>query len=299
MSPSSLFAAASDELFGASPEPLPWAGGSAVGGTVSWIGVAGFVFEVDGTRLAVDPFVTRPGPLATLFRPVRPDRALVRRVLGRLDAVFVGHTHYDHAMDLPAVVEASPDVVVHGSATTVELCRRLGVPMGALQEVGHGQRVTVGPFTVETVASRHGLVPVLRHLSPTTLAPRGVPRTPARWPCGAVHAYRIEVADRAFHLHGSAGIDEAALAGQPTADVLIACLAARQGTPSYLDRLVQQLRPSLLIPSHHDNFFRPLTRPPRPLPRLDWSAFRAEAARLATVYGTRVHRLPFGLPVPI
>lgn len=88
---------------------------------MSWIGVAGFVFEVDGTRLAVDPFVTRPGPLATLFRPVRPDRALVRRVLGRLDAVFVGHTHYDHAMDLPAVVEASPDVVVHGSATTVEL----------------------------------------------------------------------------------------------------------------------------------------------------------------------------------
>ena len=47
-------------------------------------------------------------------------------------------------------------------------------------------------------------------------------------------------------------------ARQEPVDVVIACLAARQGTPDYLARLGRQLRPKVFIPCHHDNFLKPV-----------------------------------------
>jgi L-ascorbate metabolism protein UlaG (beta-lactamase superfamily) len=268
-----------------------------LGGTLTWTGVAGLILEFEGHRLAIDPFVSRPGLARSLLSRPRPDRALVSRSFPGLEAVLVGHTHYDHAMDLSAVVEASPRAVVYGSAMTIELCRRSGVGVDALREAGDGDRVEVGPFSVDVVGSEHGVVPVLRWLDPGRLPRRGAPRVAWRFPCGPVLAFRVEVEERSFHIHGSAGIDDSALAGQPPADVLVACLAARQGTPEYLDRLARVLRPKVLIPSHHDSFLRPLSRPPRPVWRLDWAGFQADAQRLLAAYGTRVHTLARGVPV--
>jgi L-ascorbate metabolism protein UlaG (beta-lactamase superfamily) len=288
-----------EDIFAASTDPLPWPAGELVGGTLTWTGVAGLVFEVGGTRLALDPFVTRPGWTGILFRPAIADADAVRRAFPDLDAVLVGHAHFDHAMDLAPIAEGSPGVVIHGSATTVELGRRLGIPEQNLREVSDGDRLTFGPFTVTAMHSRHGVVPVFRHLDPGTLPARGLPRTAIRWPCGQVLSWRVEVGGRSFHLHSSAGIDDRTLARQEPTDVLVACLAARQGTPDYFGRLGRQLRPGLLIPFHHDDFTVPLDRPMRPVPRLDWPGFLTDVDALATTYGTRLHRLPIGVPVPI
>ena len=285
------------DVFPTTAEPLGLEG-SPVGGTFVWTGVAGFVFEVGGTRIAFDPFVTRPGLFATVLQRARPDEAAVARHFGGLDAVFVGHTHYDHAMDLPAVARASPRATIHGSRTTVETCRRLGVPDDRLALARDGVRVTVGPFTVEPVASEHGVVPLVRFVDRLDLPREGVPRTPFRWPRGDVFAWRVEVGGRSFHLQGSAGLAEIPLARQGRADVLIACLAARAGTPRYLARLGDRLRPRVLIPCHHDDFFRPLDAPPRAVPTLDWPGFLGEAHALHTARGTRLLRPPRLVPIP-
>jgi L-ascorbate metabolism protein UlaG (beta-lactamase superfamily) len=283
----------------AEPTPLPWPDGEPVGGSITWTGVAGVVLDVDGTRVAVDPFATRPGLLDVLLRPAASDEGLVAQTFPEVDAVFIGHAHYDHLMDVPAVVAASPSAVVHGSATAIELCRRAGVDEERLRVVGDGDRVTFGPFRVEVIAAAHGVVPVFRHLDPGDLPVEGLPASPIRWPCGPVLAYRIEVGGRAFHLHGSAGIDGAALARQRPADVLLACIAARQGTPAYLARLGAALRPRLLIPTHHDDFTKPLAAAPRPVPRLDWDGFLEDAAALRREHGTRLHLLPRAAPVAV
>ena len=52
-----------------------------------------------------------------MLRPARSDTDLVRRTFGTVSAAFVGHTHFDHAMDVAALARANPGAVVHGSAT--------------------------------------------------------------------------------------------------------------------------------------------------------------------------------------
>ena len=273
--------------------PLPRLEGEAAGGRLRWTGVAGFRFDLGGSAIAFDPFVTRPRIREALFGRPASDAALVAERFSRLDAVFVGHTHYDHAMDLPAVAEASPDALIYGSATTVELCRRLGVSKSRLRVAEDGDRYEVGPFAVEAIASEHGIVPVVRHVDRIELSPRGVPRTPFRYPRGRVLAWRLSGGGRTIHVQGSAGIDQAALERQEPADVLIACLAARKGTPRYLERLAECLRPALLVPCHHDDFFRGIAEAPRPIATLRWKAFEAEAAELRRLFGTRLWCPPF------
>jgi L-ascorbate metabolism protein UlaG (beta-lactamase superfamily) len=263
-----------------------------IGGTLTWTGVAGFILEAGGTRIATDPFASRPGLVAVLARKPRSDSALVATTFGRLDAIFVNHAHFDHALDVPAILASTPAAVAHGSGTLVELCRRLGCGQRQLRQLRDGERVTVGPFTVEAVGSRHGIVPLLGRVDRLQIGPRGTPLTPIRWPRGDVLAYRIGIGGRTFHIQGSAGIDDHALARQPPADVLIACLAARQGTPGYLDRLAERLRPRFIVACHHDDFFVPLSAPPRPVARLDWAQFLADAKRLRERYGTELVRLP-------
>ena len=273
--------------------PLPWASGAPAGGTLRWTGVAGIRLELDGTRIAFDPFVSRPGALAVLLRRPRIDTEAVAAHFADLDAVFVGHTHYDHVMDVPEVMRVSPRATVHGSETTAELLRRLGADADRLTLATDGARVEVGPFTVSAIASEHGLVPVVRHVDRIGLARRGVPWTPFRYPRGDVLAWRVEAGGRTFHVQGSAGIDEPALQRQEPVDVLIACLAARHGTERYLERLGAVLRPRLLLPCHHDHLMRPLAEAPRPVPGLDWPGFLADADDLATRWGTRLVLPPF------
>ncbi|HEY5857927.1 MAG TPA: MBL fold metallo-hydrolase [Aldersonia sp.] len=273
-----------------------WLPGVDLSGSIRWTGCAGFVVDVADERICIDPFVSNPGPRAALFRPARPDVALVRNTFGDPAAVFIGHSHWDHAMDV-AVLAHAGRTVAHGSSTTAELCRRQAVPTCRIVTVADGTRVGVGPFTVEAVASRHGIVPIAGRIDRIELTGSGMPRTPFRWPRGAVFSYRVEVGRHSIYFHTSAGIEDGPLARQQPVDVLVACLAARQGTPNYLDRLAEQLRPTVLIPCHHDNFLRPVHAPPRPVARLDWRGFLADAARLHERYGTRLVRLPRGVTV--
>jgi L-ascorbate metabolism protein UlaG (beta-lactamase superfamily) len=268
--------------------PLPPPERGPLGGTLRWTGVAGLRLEVDGHGVAFDPFVSRPGLFRTLFRRARPDAGLVQERFSDLDAVFFGHTHYDHAMDLPAVAAASPRATLYGGRDTVELATRLGIPARRLVVVGDGDRVTVGPLVVEAIRSEHGLVPWIRHVDRTAMPRKGVPRTPFRYPRGDVFAWRVEVRDLALHVQGSAGIDDEALARQSPVHALFACLAARKGTSRYLERLGERLRPRILVPLHHDDFFRPLSEPPRPVATLDWPGFLREARALEDAWGTRL-----------
>jgi L-ascorbate metabolism protein UlaG (beta-lactamase superfamily) len=186
------------------------------------------------------------------------------------------------------VARASPSARIVGGAVVTDLAARLGVEPGRCERATDGARFRFGPFTVEAVASRHGRVPVVRHLDRMRLPATGVPRTPFRYPRGEVFAWRVEVERGAIHVHASAGVDDHALTRQARADVLVACLAARRGTPRYLERLAARLRPRVLVPCHHDDFFRPLHEPARPIRTLDWTGFQHEAAVLESEHGTRI-----------
>lgn len=280
-----------DVFVDTAPEP-GWLGTDPVGARITWTGCAGFILEFGGTRICFDPFVSNPGLRRLVLGPPIPDVELIKSTFGTVAAAFIGHTHYDHAMDVATVIGANPAAIVYGSTTTAEICRRQGLLAQQVATAVDGQRIVVGPFTIEPIASEHGNVPLVGRIDPIELRGPGVPRSPLRWPRGDVFAWRVEFAGLALHVQTSAGIAIDALARQSHADILIACLAARHGTPSYFERLGKVLTPRVVIPCHHDNFLYPVTSKPRAVPQLDWRAFLDDVAALEHNYGTTLIQLP-------
>src|SRR6476469_8356169 len=79
----------------------------APGLEVEWLGVAGYRLTYEGQTIYIDPYVSRV-PLRAVVRrrTALADLGLHDRWLrphGRVVGVLVGHTHFDHAIDVPAI----------------------------------------------------------------------------------------------------------------------------------------------------------------------------------------------------
>jgi L-ascorbate metabolism protein UlaG (beta-lactamase superfamily) len=250
---------------------------------VRWLGTAAHVIESESTRIAIDPFVTRPslGHVA-LARIAPDDRELDARFGTRLDAILCGHSHYDHLMDAPRIACATGAKLV-GSRSTCAFGRATGVPESQLLEVpATGREVTIGDLSIRFVPSVHGRIMLGRVPFPGEVL--DAPHLPVRardYRMGGAFGILVRASDGATVYHnGSADLVDAELAGIH-ADVALVGLAGRQATRDYLARLVAALTPHVLVPTHHDAFFAPLDRGVHLLPGIDLDGFIREARRLA------------------
>jgi L-ascorbate metabolism protein UlaG (beta-lactamase superfamily) len=241
--------------------PLPW----PTGLDVEWLGTAGYRLTYAGSTLLIDPYLSRVPLKATFSRsPARVDTDLHRRhlpgdVVGEVVGVLVGHTHFDHAIDVPALC-AGFGATAYGSDSLARLMCLHG--QGSV-EVEEGKRYELGPFAATFFPSLHSKL----------LLGYGVPYDgaltcehldglcPAAYRCGKVYGIRIEVAGFTLYHQGSANlIDEAIPAGG--VDVFLAGLAGRGFTRDYWPRVLRRLQPSHIVAGHYDDFFRPLSAAP-------------------------------------
>ncbi len=103
--------------------------------------------------MLIDPYLSRI-PLARVSRrAVASDEDLVERLVPSADAVLVGHTHFDHAIDLGTLARrhACP---VYGSASAAHLLALHGIADLAV-DVDPYRPYEIGPFTVRFTPSRH------------------------------------------------------------------------------------------------------------------------------------------------
>ena len=90
---------------------------------LSWTGVSGFAAAFRGTVVLMDAYVARDGGVLIQGQPlgIWPSIKYIGTTPEELAAlkpelVLLGHTHFDHAGDLPAVIQANPGIVVAGAA---------------------------------------------------------------------------------------------------------------------------------------------------------------------------------------
>ncbi|MCA0376810.1 MAG: MBL fold metallo-hydrolase [Gemmatimonadetes bacterium] len=202
--------------------------------------------------------------------------------LARVEAVLVGHGHYDHLMDLPSMAPSLPAAHVYGSRTVQHLLAPLAATLPAQAVDGFladttraaGDRIAVGPtVTVQPLAWEHA--PNLWKGPLRYTIARGDETTPRAalhrralsWKMGAPLAWVIDVA-------GARGITRVlvadaaasrtvvlraveALGTLPAARTTVALItpASHDNAAGYPEVLLATLQPQHVVLSHWEDFF--------------------------------------------
>jgi L-ascorbate metabolism protein UlaG (beta-lactamase superfamily) len=229
--------------------------------TIEWLGTSGFRLTLEGTTLLIDPYLTRL-PLAAFLsrRPALPDQAVVTALAPRADAILIGHAHFDHALDAPLIARQS-GARVYGSRSTAHLMALHGLAPLAV-EVEPYRVYPVGPFEVTFVPSAHArlLLGVAVPMSGDITCEHLDDLSARAYGCGQVYGIHIRAGGVTFYHQGSAEIVDQAVRHRGV-DVLLAAIAGRGFSRRYLERAIRLLEPRVLVPHHHDDFFRPLAAP--------------------------------------
>jgi L-ascorbate metabolism protein UlaG (beta-lactamase superfamily) len=222
----------------------------------------------------IDPYVTRPSLARCVAAPLVSDVERVRRTFARADAIVVGHTHFDHVLDVPTIA-LQTGAIVYGSRSASSLCLGAGVTPSKIVDVESTLRSgthesEIGPFHLRFFPSAHsklmmGKVPLPGDIDDCDALPMRL----HKYRCGAVFGVEIRVAGRSiFHL-GSAEVVERSL-GQKVheIDLLLLCVAGWTKGERFPERAISALSPRAILLSHWDDFFRPLEEEARALPAL-------------------------------
>jgi hypothetical protein len=139
------------------------------------------------------------------------------------------------------------------SATSVELARRAGDSSG--DAVKPGDMRSIGPWKIRVLPATHdrlfGRVPFDRpRLRPS------VPERAADWICGQPLAFLIEVKGQRIYV--DSGGTPAQLPPNEQVDLAILGMALPDSRARLAEALAR-LQPRYFLPSHQDDFFRPLS----------------------------------------
>ena len=158
---------------------------------IRFLGTSTIVFDDGTTAIMTDGFFSRPSALRVLFGRLKPNRKRIMNALKNakvktLAALFVAHSHHDHAMDA-AVVARETGAMVIGSESTENIVR--GGGHQRFQTARDGDTFRFGDFTVTTFTTPHSPKPFF----PGKIAkPLRMPARLRRFREGGNYSYLIE-----------------------------------------------------------------------------------------------------------
>jgi L-ascorbate metabolism protein UlaG (beta-lactamase superfamily) len=246
--------------------------------SVRWTGAAGLEFTHNGQTILIDPYHSRPGKFDVFFRRLMPNihdiESYLKEIPGKLSAIIVGHTHFDHALDIPEFSKHFNGSLI-GSLSLEKLMARHGMAGRVTICEGNKRIELPGNAAVTMIPSTHGLVAFGRIPYPGSIDPSGrFPLTAREYRHGEVYMPKLEVGGTIFMHAGSANLIESALNGHHC-DVLFMCVPGWKKVPAYTTHLLEIVKPRMIIPFHFDDFTTPV-RPhlkPRILPLTDLTGF--------------------------
>jgi L-ascorbate metabolism protein UlaG (beta-lactamase superfamily) len=248
--------------------------------TVRWLGVAGLEIRMGDSVLLVDPYLSRPNKFHSLLTRVPVNNGRVDKYLasipGKVVGMLAGHTHSDHVLDFPRIVEKT-GVTAYGTRSLRRLFSAYGIEEKA-GTVTPGVPVKIGPFEALPIESVHGKVllgkipfqgEIQEGLKPPLWVWQYRHGGPLIWiiKAGDVRILHLSSAD--YVLENLKGV---------TADVAFLCASGRQYTPDFSKNLIEAVRPKKVVPFHFEDFSAPLapTGEAKMIPGVDLPGFVAE-----------------------
>jgi len=244
---------------------------------VTFLGTTTLLFDDGETQIMTDGFFSRPsllqiarGNLETDTKAV--DAALKKAGVDRLKALFVAHSHYDHAFDA-ATVAKKTKARLYGSASTLNIGRGGGLADEQMTLFEPGKDVTIGRFTVTVLKSKHSppIKGINDDLGQTIDKPLKQPASARDYKEGGSFDFLIKHGTGSILVSPSSNYVEGALDKIRTDVVFLGTGSlgkqTREFQNAYYDQTIGKVRPRLVIPIHWDNFFRPLDDHLEPLGR--------------------------------
>jgi L-ascorbate metabolism protein UlaG (beta-lactamase superfamily) len=247
---------------------------------LTYLGTAGFVIKGRERTLVLDPYVSRPNLRETFTRELLPDRELIHRLLPHADDVLVGHAHYDHVLDSPALCQQTGARLI-GSRAVAMVGRAAGLPESQIVETAGREDIASGAWTIRGLPSRHGRVFGRIPIPGDITEPPPWPPRVRDLKHGLVLNWLVDTGGlRIMHID-SADYIPAELAGLKV-DVICLCAIGRQYRPNYVAEVIGLLKPRWVVPCHWDTMMTPVEDEPDLIPGVDIPGFieeiRAEGA---------------------
>ncbi|MCK4964336.1 MAG: MBL fold metallo-hydrolase [Dehalococcoidia bacterium] len=263
--------------------------------SVRWTGAAGLEFTHNGQTILIDPYHSRLGKLKVFFGRLTPDIRAIEgyseKLPGNLSAIIVGHTHFDHALDIPEFSKHLDGPLV-GSLSLENLMARHGMPSRVTVCEGSKRIDLPGNAALTMIPSMHGLAVFGITLS-GDIDPSGqCPLRFSQYRHGAVYMPKLEMGGKTFMHAGSANFIESELGGHHC-DVLFMCVSGWKKNPAYTTSFLEILKPKIIVPIHFDDFTAPL-RPglkPPTMPFVDLDGFLKSLRQSAPDIEIRVSQL--------
>ena len=242
--------------------------------TVRFTGTSTLLFSDGDTAWMTDGWFTRPGPLSLFLGSIEPDlaaieRGLARNQVERLAAVFVFHSHFDHAMDAPEVARRTGAVLL-GSESTANIGRGVGLREDQIRVVRDREPLRYGRFTLTPIESRHFQFPDPRIAEralgdPEIREPLVPPVAVFDYKLGKAYALHVRHPLGSFLIQASAGFEPGGLAGLDADVVFLGVGGLGSQSDAYREdywrETVDAVGPSRLIPIHWDSLTGPIEGP--------------------------------------
>jgi L-ascorbate metabolism protein UlaG (beta-lactamase superfamily) len=265
--------------------------------TLTYLGVGGWLLDTGRSTLLTAPFFSNPSLFRTGLAPIGPDTAAVVEALRYLNvpplddvvAILVGHAHHDHLMDVPYVAaHLAPRARILGSTTVrhtlagfadhgLDTTRVDDVSAFAADLAGGGHWIEVAPdLRVLPLVSDHAphFQGITLYEGTRTRPLSAPPRAAEQWLEGETLAFLIDVLDetgavrlRIYYQDAVArapwGLMPDSLAPVDVALIVPATYAEVYWHP---EAVLENTRARHVLLGHWEDFFRPATAEPEPVP---------------------------------
>jgi L-ascorbate metabolism protein UlaG (beta-lactamase superfamily) len=255
---------------------------------IEFNGVACFYIQYNGNAVLTDPFLSNPGIFKTSMGKLVTDTTLIQKLnpkTSKIKLITIGHSHYDHIMDLPYFSSKSDsNLIITGSTNTALIAQKLNEKKSIVNvseikatENKFGTWVYSIDSTVRIMALQSEHLPHIcgKHLYKGSLNEEdllGFPEHSNQFLQDETLAYLIDFLDeniipvkRVYFASSASSLNSktfpAALLKEKSVDVAILSIALSQKAESYPIELVHILNPQNIIYCHWENFFRPRNKP--------------------------------------
>lgn len=236
---------------------------------VKYLGISNLCFD-DGQNIVLfDACLTRPDLISLLFKRIKTKPHLVDQILEaanikKIDAIFISHSHYDHALDA-GYLASKFKAHLYGSSSTLNIARGAGIANKQLSLFKAGQSYQIGNFKITVLRSVHSKPHFFNNdLGQKIRKPLRQPAFAWQFREGGSYDFLVENHEQKFLIRPSFGYVTGELENIHADYLFLGDTALSKANQNeqvnFFRETIERVKPKMVIPLHWDNFLCSLTQ---------------------------------------